>query len=92
MATFLILHNYAFKAGVQAAQRLKYQMNTDSAPKGEKGGLPKAIILYNYESNKPKQLMGYIIRHSPIGFAIYVEGKVNFIPMSRIIQISYPVK
>jgi len=93
LGIFAIFYNYTLEAGQQYANQLKRQMDAEPYLEGEKGKLTKAIILFSgHENNKPKQLMGYIIVDSPNGFAIYVEGKINFIPMSRIIQISFPVK
>ena len=90
---FAIFYNYSFRAGQQSANQLIRQIDSESNLKGERGKLTKTIILYDgHEKSRPKQLMGYIIAESPNGFAIYAEGKVNFIPMSRIIQISFPVK
>jgi hypothetical protein len=93
LGIFAIFYNYTLGAGQQYANQLKRQIDAELNLKGERGKLTKAIILYDgHENSRPKQLMGYIIAESPNGFAIYVEGKVNFVPMSRIIQISFPVK
>ncbi len=90
---FCLLFNFAYSKGEDIAIQAKRQMDAEPNLKGERVKLTKAIILYDgYENSRPRQLSGYIIANSANGFAIYVEGKVNFIPMSRIIQISFPVK
>jgi hypothetical protein len=90
---FCLLFNFAYSKGEDIAIQGKRQMDAEPNLKGERGKLTKAIILYDgHENGRPRQLTGYIIANSVNGFAIYVEGKVNFIPMTRIIQISFPVK
>jgi len=90
---FCLLFNFAYLKGEDIAIQAKRQMDAEPNLKGERGKLTKAIILYDgHENSGPRQLNGYIIANSANGFAIYVEGKVNFIPMSRIIQNSFPVK
>ena len=80
-----ILWWFAWTEGKQSAKDLKRQIET--------GQRIEAVILYDRgESKTPKQLKGSIVATSPNGFAIYAEGKVNFIPASRLIQISYPIK
>jgi hypothetical protein len=81
------------KEGSKSAKQLKNQINTESKLKGEGGVLKKTIIFYHGEVNsKSKKIIGYIIADSPNGIGIYAEGKVLFIPMAQVIQISYPSK
>ena len=80
-----ILWRFAWTEGKQSAKDLKRQIEA-------RHGI-EAVILYDGgETKTPKQLKGSIVATSPNGFAIYAEGKVNFIPASRLIQISYPIK
>jgi hypothetical protein len=90
---FSLFCNYALKEGSKSAKQLKNQINTESKLKGEGGVLKKTIIFYHGEVNsKSKKIIGYIIADSPNGIGIYAEGKVLFIPMAQVIQISYPSK
>ncbi len=76
------LRELAWEEGRQSAKKYKQHMNSQIDQK-----VKDTVLFEERSARNPKQLKGYIIYTSPNWLAIYVEGKVNIIPTSRVVQI-----
>jgi len=93
MGIFLFYYDIALGDGSQNAKELKRQIDEESKLKSGKGKLAKATILYNgHGGSRPRKLVGYVVAQSSNGIGVYTEGKGHFIPISQIIEVSFPIK